>query len=224
MRAVNLHNFFSKKVEYGQIVEGKDEVLNGHLPYLPIEDEVARKIDDELYRFEKEKSLFGFAHFIVGKLGRNRVCAPLFFIPGRIISGEKGYNYLELNLEGKFLNVNFLSQIAGDKSAIIIDELKELLEQKEVDFGTSSKIQQVFEKHAPNINADEVLFYPELLGEKKIKAKKPTKGYKLVSGFGYGVVKNSDKTLGVLSELKELSETSVVSEALKSVLSGKNQV
>lgn len=224
MRAVNLHNFFSKKVEFRQIVEGKDEVLNGHLPYLPIEDEVARKIEDELFRFEKEKSLYGFAHFIVGKLGRNRVCAPLFFIPARIVVGKKGYSYLELNLEGKFLNVNFLSQIAGDKSSLIIDELKELLERREVDFETSSKIQQVFEKHSDNINADEVLFYPELLEEDKIKSKKPKKGYKLVAGFGYGVIKNSDKTLGVLSELKELSETPVVSEALKSVLSGKNQV
>lgn len=222
MRTVNLYNFFTKKVEKRQVVSGTDEVLNGHLPYLPIEDNIANEISGDLALYEKEKTLYAFAHFIVGKLGKNRVCAPLFFIPAKI--KKEKYNYLELNLDQKFLNVNFLNVIGGTHSAAMIESLKDLLTRREIDFETSTKIQEVFEEYCDHIDAEEVLLYPELLSSNKIKTTRPKSGYKVVSAMGYGLVANSDKTLGVLTELSELGETEELSEALKSILSGKNEV
>ncbi|NVK66129.1 MAG: hypothetical protein HWE22_16180, partial [Flavobacteriales bacterium] len=73
-KTINVTNFFAQKVEDRIWVEGRDEVLNGTLPYLPLLDDQAEKIEENLSFYSKEKSLYAFAHFIVGRTGGYRVC------------------------------------------------------------------------------------------------------------------------------------------------------
>ena len=82
-KTINVSNFFAKKVENRVWIDGKDEVLNGCLPYLPIRDEQAQEILENLSFCPKENSLYAFAHFIVGRAYGRRVCAPLIFVPSR---------------------------------------------------------------------------------------------------------------------------------------------
>ena len=216
-RTINLTNFYSRKVENRLWVEGTDEVLNGELPYLPILDDYAESIQHNLEAYSKEKSLYAFAHFVVGSMNGHRVCAPIIFVPAQVIEKD-GFNYLELNHSRKFLNYNFLNSFKKEGTPPFEELFDFLFESEVIDFGISSKIATVLETHFEDISSDGMRFFPELLPEKKVKALRPKGKFKAIAGMGVGVLRYSSKTLGISSELKELTKTKTYSNSLIQVL------
>lgn len=216
-KTINLSNFYSRKVESRLWVEGQDEVLRGDLPYLPILDKTADQIESTLKGYEKEKSLYAFAHFLVGYQNGSRVCAPIVFIPAEIIENE-GYRYLKLHQSQKFLNYNFLSAYLKE-GAPGIDELFEfLLKGDSIDFGVTAKIATILATHFEGIESEKLRLFPDYFPERKLKARRPKNCLEAYSGLGIGVIRYSSKTLGIKSELDALYETDDYSQALKSVV------
>lgn len=216
-RTVNLTNFFSRKVENRYIIEGKDELLDGHMPDYPLKDRIADRIQDNLDRYPKEKSLYAFAHFVIGEINGKRVCAPLFFIPAKIVY-EKSFSYLRLDFKRKFLNLNFLNQIKSERIDSIQELFGDVLEMPVLDFGAASSLVNLLEKPPFQIKADGLLMYPELIAESKLQRKRSKRNFTAVSGLGIGVLKHSSKTLGIISELEELAASKVISKSLEAVL------
>lgn len=215
-KTINVTNFFAQKVEDKIWVEGTDEVLNGSLPYLPLLDEQAEKIEENLSFYSKEKSLYAFAHFLVGKAGGNRVCAPLIFIPAEIYRRDE-YPYLRLLQDQKFLNYNFLNTIKKEGTPPLDELFRFLLESPVIDFGVSARMARVLEENFDVTSADGMLQFPELIAEKKIKAKRPKEHFEAYAGMGIGLVRYSSKTLGIISELNDLSNKTELSGALNAL-------
>lgn len=216
-RTINLTNFYSRKVENRLWVEGTDEVLSGELPYLPILEEYAERIEQNLTAYSKEKSLYVFAHFVVGTFNGHRACAPLVFIPAQIIEKDC-YHYLELNQSRKFLNYNFLNSLKKEGSPSFEKLFEFLFESDVIDFGITSKLSATLEANFEDISADRMRFFPELLPEKKVKALRPKGKFETIAGMGVGVLRYSSKTLGISSELKVLSKANNYSNSLAHVL------
>lgn len=217
-KTINVSNFFAKKVESRVWIDGKDEVLNGSLPYLPIKDEDAHEIVENLSYYSKEKSLYSFAHFIVGRAHGNRVCAPVIFIPSEIIQ-EDGFSYAQLNQSQKFLNYNFLNTLKKEGSPPLEEMFDFLFKSPVIDFNVSARIADVLEEHFDDIDAEGIRFFPEFISEKKIKSKRPKQGFQAFAGMGLGLVRYSSKTLGIITELNELMNCDAYSGALTSVRS-----
>ncbi|MDG1333110.1 MAG: AAA domain-containing protein [Crocinitomicaceae bacterium] len=222
-KTINVTNFFAKKVEDRIWVEGKDETLNGELPYLPLLDEQAEKIEENLSFYSKEKSLYAFAHFIVGRANGFRLCAPLIFIPAEIYRKD-GFPYLRLKQNQKFLNYNFLNTIKKEGTPPLDELFDFLLKSPIIDFNISMKIASVLEENFDGVDAKGVRDFPELITEKKIKSRRPKDKLEVYSGMGVGLVKYSSKTLGIISELTEMSEDMDYSGALKSILMNTSEV
>lgn len=216
-KTINVTNFFAKKVEDRVWVEGKDEVLNGTLPFLPLMDDQAEKIEENLSFYSKEKSLYAFAHFIVGRANGLRVCAPLVFIPAEIFRKD-GFPYLRLKQDQKFLNYNFLNTIKKEGTPPLEELFEFLLKSPVIDFNISMRIASVLEENFDDVDAENVRHFPELMSEKKIKSRRPKDSFEAHPGMGFGLVKYSNKTLGIISELNDLVETTDYSGALNSIL------
>ena len=222
-KTINVTNFFAKKVEDRIWVEGKDEVLNGTLPYLPLLDEQAQKIEENLSFYSKEKSLYAFAHFIVGKANGLRLCAPLILIPAKVIHNE-GFPYLALNQGRKFLNYNFLNTIKKEGTPPLDDLFGFLFESTVIDYPISARIARVLEENFDGIDAEGLRHFPELISEKKIKARRPKDTLEVHAGMGAGLVRFSNKTLGIITELNELSENMDYSDSLTSILTNNSKI
>ena len=65
-RTLSLTNYFATKVENRYVVEGEDELLNGHLPFLPVPEKYAGEVQKTLSLYKKEKSFYACAFFITG--------------------------------------------------------------------------------------------------------------------------------------------------------------
>lgn len=215
-KTINVTNFFAQKVEDRIWVEGSDEVLNGTLPYLPLLDDQAEKIEENLSFYSKEKSLYAFAHFIVGRTGGYRVCAPLIFIPSEIYRRDE-FPYIRLHQNQKFLNYNFLNTIKKEGTPPLDELFRFLIESPIIDFSISARIANVLEENFDVENADGIRHFPELISEKKIKSKRPKDHFEAYAGMGIGLVKYSSKTLGIISELTDLSDKSELSGALSAL-------
>lgn len=216
-RTINLSNFFSRKVEDRLWVDGADEVLMGRLPYLPILDDYADKVAKNLEEYSKEKSLYGFAHFLVGSQNGSRVCAPLIFIPAEIVENDE-YRYVQLKQNQKFLNVNFLNSYKKEGAPDFSEIFSFLFESDIIDFGVTAKIATALEMHFDDIESDGLRLFPDLISERKIKARRPKDFLEAHAGFGIGILRYSSKTIGIKSELDALSEATSWSTALTSVV------
>lgn len=198
------------------MVTGKDELLNRALPHLPIKEKYAQKVLETLLLYEKEKSFYAFAHTIIGYIGGTRVCAPLFFIPAEIVAYQD-YFYVKIHHSEKFLNANFLNQIwtEGTKS---LDELFEkVLASESLDFGEAGALHTIFEENFTDVDSENLLLFPELTSETKIKSTRPKNGFKVIPSLAFGTVKFSMNTIGVRTELEQLVKDSP-SQALQSLL------
>ena len=220
-RTISLSNFYSTKVDNRLVVDGKDEVLNGRLPYLPIKNEYANKVEETLILYQKEKSFYAFAHFIIGYLNGNRVCAPLFLIPAEIVR-KNGYAYAKLNLDEKFLNVNFLSQLFDEGSLSLDAVFNDVLAEPFLDFGSCGKLNSIFEKYFTDVNGESLLLYPDLFSERKVKSTRPKTDFRVVPSLSFGTVRFSTQTLGIRTELGELEKLEP-SLALNALLNNQNK-
>ncbi|MCJ8291859.1 MAG: ATP-binding protein [Crocinitomicaceae bacterium] len=222
-KTINVTNFFAKKVENRIWVEGTDEVLNGSLPYLPLLDEQAEKIEENLSFYSKEKSLYAFAHFFVGRVNGRRLCAPLIFIPAEIIRKDE-FPYIRLNQNQKFLNYNFLNTIKKEGTPPFDELFDFLLKSPIIDFNISAKIATVLEENFDDVEADGIRYFPELISEKKIKLRRPKDHLEVHAAMGIGLVKSSSKTLGIISELNDLADSDDYSGALNSILTNTSKL
>ncbi|MEM9389321.1 MAG: hypothetical protein AAGA02_02535, partial [Bacteroidota bacterium] len=111
-RTFSLTNVFSTKFENRFFLEGKDELLNAHLPRIPLNKEIAEPILENLSIYSHEKSLYLSCFLASGKTAGNggnkqTICAPIFFYPAQI-KQDKAHYYLSIKRELAFANTTFL--------------------------------------------------------------------------------------------------------------------
>ena len=68
-RDLTISNFFSDKVEKRLLMKGEDELINGFLPYSPVDSDKAIEMQKILKLYSKEKELLYCSLFIIGNNG-----------------------------------------------------------------------------------------------------------------------------------------------------------
>lgn len=224
-RTVSLQNFFSQKVEHRLIFDADDELICGHMPRIPLDEDYAKEILHTLNRFEHEKSLYVFTFFLIGRASaesRSKICAPLFFYPAEIVL-ENSFYYLTVDFSIAFPNSTFLERIRKDNTLEIADLFDTTLSEP-LTFESVVKIKQSLEEYFTQIDTNLILSFPTIYPEPKLKnylRKAEENQFKVIPSVGCGVMKHSTATLGILSELTDLI-TKKPSRILHNLLTGRN--
>ncbi|MBI9065517.1 MAG: hypothetical protein JEZ14_26260, partial [Marinilabiliaceae bacterium] len=110
-KSLSVTNIFNKEVEYLQLIEGKEELLTQHLPYIPIEEDYGITLYETLKLYEKEKQLYYFSFLMLGKTNDNtgvrKVAAPLFLLPAEVVFKD-GLPYIVPDLSSIQVNASVL--------------------------------------------------------------------------------------------------------------------
>ncbi|MEL7002244.1 MAG: AAA domain-containing protein [Bacteroidota bacterium] len=213
-RTFTLTNFLTTKVENRLFLFGKDELLNGGLPYYPISDEYAEEVQKNLSIYKREKVFYCGAFFVLGKqpdsFKRNsKVCAPLILFPVSLITTEEGYG-VKVDFNRFTININFINTLKKDGVDDLYEQLSQTLARENFQSETMGSLKRALERLLNDIDAEEVLLYPDLLSESKIRKQLSAKlldaqqKFKVVPGIGLGVVKRSSSTQGIISELLQM--------------------
>ncbi|GAB5525545.1 MAG: DEAD/DEAH box helicase [Roseivirga sp.] len=213
-RTTQLDNFFGRKVEQRYVFEGKEQLLNGKMPYLPIPDEIGQKLEGVLSLYSKEKVLYYASFFVVGfgtgiNGKKQRICAPLFLNEVSLDQNGEGYS-IEINQTDRIINVAPISGIKDteeDIRSIISHEIP----VAGFGFGLLGKLQSILERSYSGLNAEDLLLYPTLSNQgnlKKLYTHKSIKEgmLKVVPAAGLCLIRRSTDTEGIMTELAEMSD------------------
>lgn len=209
-KSISVTNFYNKKVENRLVVEGTDELLNGNMLYHPVSDEYGEGVQWNLSTYDREKKFYTFSHFVIGYIGGYRMCAPLCLIPSEIVKSGEFY-YVKADFSQKFMNYGFLNRFRKEGAKSIEELFQDVMNKEFLGFAEAAQMQRILEENFEDLNSDGLLLYPELFSEKKIKATRPKKTFKIVPSVSFGIVRISEKSLGVVSELDELMSQSTSS-------------
>ncbi len=229
-----IKNIFSASAENKSFfVESDEELITGHLPYYPLEENYAQEVSKKIRLNEKEKELIYASTFIVGydenSIGNSkRVCSPLFTFPAKIIKDNNEYI---LKIDVNNFNVNYhifneIKVISGDTSTFY-SKIFNAVNTQIINDVSISNISKIIEDNTSNIDTSELLMFPRLSNIKEIKnifnrkTVKQEGQFYILPGACLTVVKKSVNTRGIINELEELSKTSKLSEPIKTIFSEK---
>ena len=226
-RTLTLYNFFSAKVENKLVMGDKDMLLNGEIPFYPLTDDYAEEVEKNLALYKSEKVFYCAAFFVLGQMDSTlrkdgKICAPVFLYPTTIVE-ENGMKYAQPDFTKRTVNINFLNTIKKEGVEDLYEALVNVAPKLD-DYGTVGKIKRGLEKKLEDFDATDVLLYPELYNEKKIKKLLQPKslaaydGYKLVPSLAFGVLRRSTATQGVISELGEMVKLNDYSKPIRYLL------
>lgn len=232
-RDVNLSDIFARKLSQRLIIEGKEELANGFMPYIPIPQEAAENYNKTLQVYGREKDFFYFCLFIIGK-SRNfqgklqKICAPLFFYPAQIVQ-ENDLYYMQIDHSNRRLNFPILRSLkeSDDDESRFYDDLREAMPDDTITEGNIHQLSQILKHYIPHLDTSELLFFPELTPEKKLKRMLQNKqledfeGFRLIAAAGAGLLDKSTDTMGILNELNRMQKSKQQSQPVQSLLAAK---
>ena len=212
-RGGGVANFLSAKVEKHTLIKGKEEHLSGLLPYSPIDEKIAQKLQAEAALYQKEKELIYGSHFLIGKYtgfqGRSeKLVAPLIIYPAEIVYESELY-FIQADSSSPAFNPTIIDLIKSynedfDETAFFKHLPEEYIGTKE-----NGNLSRLIEQQLPGADASLMVDYPNNLSRYKInnlfKTNSFENGYQLVPCSGFGMVRKSTKTRSTIAELNALS-------------------
>lgn len=219
-RTFSLTNLLSAKVENRYFLEGDDEILNEHLPKIPLSSSVAQPVLENLSTYGQEKSLYLSAFFICGRqTGQNGksniICAPLFFYPATVTQ-EDDLFFLSIDKKLAFPNMTFLEGHRKDSSLEISELFNEIISGP-LSFKSCGILRRKLESSFTQFDAEELLLYPKYMSESTLRSGVRSRhtGFKVYPAVALCVLKHSTATLGILSELDKMMSQADPSSSVK---------
>ncbi len=224
-RTLSITNIFQSKIENRYFFEGQEHLLTEDLNELPLPDDYAREVLKNLSIYQREKILYYCALFVVGKnpdsLAKSgKICAPVILYPAEILMSDETH-YLKIDQQKRIININFLSTLRKNDEDDLYELISNCIDTSFEDIGPVGELSRVFETKLDDMDASELLLFPALHKESKIKRMLQPKvlegvsGFKAVPGACLCMIKRSVNTRGIVSELQTLSKAIRFSPALE---------
>ncbi|MEK6480362.1 AAA domain-containing protein [Catalinimonas sp. 4WD22] len=219
-REQGLFDFYSKKVEHRSLIT-ESSIFTGNYPIYPVDPAWGAMVEKTLSVYKKEKELTVSYLFLTGEVRvgnkTSKVVCPLFLIPTSLEKRDEDY-YVKLAHDQASVNpsaLNLLSSL-NQNEVDIYSELNDWVNNGSYLFSALGSLRKLLIQAYPALEADELLMYPTLFDDKSIKRVAKQSGTHIIPAAGMGVLRKSNTTLGVLSELEFLSEIDDYSTALNS--------
>jgi len=211
-RENNIWDIFHAKVEQALFFTGEEELLNATIPkqYLPPENAEAILKTLELYR--KEKALYYFSFFIVGKMGNNteetnqkKIAAPLLYYPAEIFEEENTF-YFKLDFSKQFVNYPLISALDNIDNESYENTLFDALPEREITFLEYENLIKALKPYLTEVDFKETYRYPEKLADaKELKKLQRKNTLTFMPASCLAILSQSKQTKGVLNELNQMS-------------------
>ena len=212
-RGGGIANFLSAKVEKHTLIRGKEEHLSGLLPYSPIDEKIAQKLQAEVALYQKEKELIYGSHFLLGKYsgfqGRSeKLIAPLIIYPAEIVYESELY-FIQADSSSPTFNPTIIDLIKSYNEDFDETAFFKHLPEEHIGMKENGHLSRLIERHLPGADASLMVDYPNNLSKYKInklfKTNDFESDYQLVPCSGFGMVRKSTKTRSTIAELDALS-------------------
>ena len=225
---LTINNFLSSSVENRVVFEEEEELINGSLPFIPIEPKKAVDALKTIGIYRKEKELVYSSLFILGKTisFTNRpttICSPLFIYPAKIFLDDDIY-YFEADNSQRRVNYALLSQIRKNEedNNDFFEEFSDAVLQNNIDEFTLSSIIGILKKHIPELDTTYLNDFPKLMPQTEIKKLLSSENseldkYIIIAASGLGIIKRSVNTRGIINELTTMSKGGKLSTPLKTI-------
>ncbi|MEM8967718.1 MAG: ATP-binding protein, partial [Bacteroidota bacterium] len=220
-RETGLSDFFGKSVEHQWLLSDA-KMLSEELPIYPVDPVWGETVAKTTKIYAKEKELMMAYIFLTGKIsvgGKNKnITTPLFLIPVTLEIRNEDY-FIKASAESASVNpiaVNLLNATV-EESTDLASILQDWIINSQFQFGDLGQLRKSLLKLFPHLQTEEMLMYPSLLDKTSIQGFKKKVGNYLLPAAGLGVLRKSTATLGILSELETLCQTSEYSQALLSL-------
>lgn len=228
-RDLIIYDFLDRKVEDKMFFEGREELLTGEHPIIPINSEKAIRIEKKLEVFQKEKELLYGAFFVCGhyidfKGETKRLCSPLIYYPAEVAHKED-YHYLSIKPSERRINYPLIQLLSKDSDTDILqDPLFKQLPSGYIEFTHISTLVSLCKKYFAGLNFENVYSYPDNFTLNSVKSKWASLDKEQISESlllpisMLGIVSKSTQTRGVLNELSHLANSNDFSKPLRSLL------
>lgn len=216
-RELSVLDFLDKKVENKVYIEGKEELLTGNYPIVPIDEKKGENLLKKAEIYQKEKMLIYGSFFIGGLYTEStgkvkRLCAPLFYYPAQVEEND-GLFFLSINITERQINYPLLKLLETDQEkSLIEDPLFSDLPQDHITFEQISLLSELFKKYHPSVKTEGIGLYPNHISQSALKKqllqlkREGLGNYVMFSTSMAGLVAKSENTRGVLNELNLLGE------------------
>lgn len=230
--SLTISNFFGTSVE-SRILFEEEELINGNLPYYPVDQEYALETAKTAKLYEKEKEFVYCSLFIIGKTVSfnnrlTKICSPLVIHPAKIIKSDDLY-FIEIDKSERRINYALLSRVRENEkdNDIFLEQIYRTITGFDIDDTTLFGLTDIFKTFIPELNVDDLITFPKLYNERKIKTFLQAKylneleAYKILPASGAAIIKRSVNTRGIINELNEISKIGQFSNPMKVIFGGK---
>lgn len=217
-----MRDFFAQSVENKKIVRDEDNLACGFLEEDVLAPAYTEKLTANLSLHRREKEYLYGCLFFIGKIEGKIYRAPLILYPARarrIIENQ----ITTVSIDHALYRLNYsLLNLLDNKNEIeqvILDALSEssgVLTSVAV-----SEIANAFLEHMPEVKVNKLIEWPHLTTVTGVNGNVED-GLKIIPAAGWGVVKRSTGSSGVVDELEKLGNLKQLgwSDALKSLFDG----
>ncbi|NOQ73328.1 MAG: AAA family ATPase [Crocinitomix sp.] len=215
-------HLYSSRVLKRYFISKKEELLNNEHPCLPLGDVKGEAIVKTLELKSNEVtlkyySLARISRFVTLNKYESTRIYPLFSFDATVVMKEGEY-YLYIDQSSRqFLKNNVPQKIVGSSG------FKKIKHAEQIDFHFASKLAEVIQKATPKADADELILFPTLWTDRKIKAaiKKDFEvGEQYVPAGVLAIVEKENNSFTTLDELDKIQKSANISAPLSALFGG----
>lgn len=224
-RGTTVWNLLSDKVEHRLVIEGKEELINGFLPHIPVNASWALAARKAAYLYRKEKRLVHCSFVVMGRLTNKdgqteSICSPLFF-HSATIDDDDSISMLSVNPDERQVNYHLLEALCveNDLAALLYERILSEIPGGSIDFAAAGTLVEIFREYVPQVDPELLFQYPQLIPEDElrqaIESRRKQTWLQLVPAAVIGLIKRSQEARGVLTELRTMAESDTISAPVR---------
>lgn len=233
-RSLSINNFFGSKVSARRFFDGREELLGGDMSFYPLPDDYGAELEKELKWYEKEMELLYCSLFLVGtdvasEEKSRQIVAPILIFQAQVEKTSEGY-VVKLDHATLRVNLPVLAPLIDDEllKNVFFEELSKRFIPGPVQEGMISLFSQLASKYLPAVDTEELLSYPQLISERKLKGivksleENPERNWAFVPASALGLVRKSADTMGIINELNDITSRNLFSPPIRQIFGGES--
>ncbi|MGJ8658007.1 MAG: DEAD/DEAH box helicase [Akkermansiaceae bacterium] len=199
-----VRDFVARSMENRLMVKGEDKLGCGFLDEDILAPAYAEKLMLNLSLHDREKEFLYGCLFFLGKVGGKVYRAPLILYPATV---KRYGETISVSLEYSLYRINYSLLDVLDNKQQIEQGIMEALRGSEgvLTSVAVSGIAEVFRGNMSEVNVNKLIEWPHVSPVSAVNSKLGT-GLRIISAAGWGVVKRSRGSSGVVDELEKLGE------------------
>ncbi|MBL58011.1 MAG: hypothetical protein CMP61_12565 [Flavobacteriales bacterium] len=226
-----IQDFLNNKIEHKHW-EKNEELLNHNLPIIPIPEQYAKKIIASELMYGQEKELLYCSLFLIGNgLGldgkKQRICSPLLIFKAKCFKKDE-FHYVKLDYTSGFFNSQALNAAGSKNGEIDLEQILSKIDLSQpITVGEIGRIVDTIQIEYSNINADDLLLYPQYIEPAKIKTRisnLKNGTFELINAASLAIVSKSKNAREILFELEELCKKGNYSNVINGLINRTKEV